>query len=81
VWWGYQNVRIKEGDEWKAAFWTNHRSFKPLVMMFGLTNAPAIFQTMMNNIFKDLIAEGKICIYLDDILIFSQDLAEHQKIT
>ena len=81
VWWGYQNVRMKEGDEWKAAFWTNRGLFEPLVIMFGLTNMPATFQTMMNDIFRDLIAKGKICIYLDDILIFSWDLAEHRRIT
>ena len=79
--WGYGNVRIKEGDEWKATFWTNCGLFEPLVMMFGLTNVPATFQTMMNDIFRDLIVEGKICIYLDDILIFFQDLAEHWKVT
>src|SRR5262245_48778912 len=55
----------------------NHRLFEPLVMMFRLTNAPSTFQTMMNDIFADLIMEGKVCIYLDDILIFSCDLAEH----
>ena len=71
---------MKEGDEWKAAFWTNCGLFEPLVMMFGLTNTLATFQTMMNDIFGDLIAEGKICIYLDDILIFSWDLTEHWKI-
>src|SRR5882757_3612264 len=51
VWWGYNNVRIKEGDEWKAAFHTNRGLFEPLVMFFGLTNSPATFQTMMNEIF------------------------------
>ena len=80
VWWGYQNVRIKEGDEWKAAFRTNRGLFEPLVMMFGLTNAPSTFQTMMNDIFQDLISEGVVCVYLDDILIFTKDLEEHQKI-
>ena len=49
--WGYNNVRIKEGDEWKAAFRTNRGLFEPLVMFFGLTNSPATFQTMMNDIF------------------------------
>src|ERR1700720_4361181 len=44
--WGYNNVRIKEGDEWKAAFRTNRGLFEPLVMFFGLTNSPATFQTM-----------------------------------
>ena len=55
--WGFNNVRIKPRDEWKAAFWTNRGLFKPLVMFFGMTNSPATFQTMMNDIFQDLIAE------------------------
>jgi hypothetical protein len=67
----------KKGDEWKAVFRTNRGLFKLLVMMFGLTNAPSTFQTMMNNIFADLITEGKVCVYLDNILIFSHDLTEH----
>ena len=48
--WGYNNVRIKEGDEWKAAFTTHRGAFKPVVMYFGLMNSPATFQTMMNSI-------------------------------
>lgn len=51
VQWGYYNIRIREGDEWKAAFRTNMGLFKPTVMFFGLTNAPATFQGFMNNIF------------------------------
>ena len=78
--WGYHNVRIKEGDEWKAAFVTNRGLFEPKVMFFGLTNSPATFQSLMNTIFADLIAEGKVAVYLDDILIWSNDLAEHRKI-
>ena len=54
--WGYNNVRIKDGDEWKAAFSTNQGLFEPLVMFFGLTNSPATFQALMNSIFSDLIA-------------------------
>jgi Reverse transcriptase (RNA-dependent DNA polymerase) len=53
--WGYNNVRIKDGDECKVAFKTNHGMFEPLVMFFGLNNSPATFQTMMNDIFRDLI--------------------------
>ncbi len=49
--WGYNNVRIREGDEEKAAFRTNRGLFKPTVMFFRLTNSPATFQWMMNNIF------------------------------
>src|SRR5258707_13957068 len=46
--WGFNNVQLKEGDEWKAAFSTNQGLFKLLVMFFGLCNSPATFQTMMN---------------------------------
>ena len=76
--WGYNNVRIKEGDEWKAAFRTNRGLYEPLVMFFGLTNSPATFQTMMNDIFKTLIDEGVVVVYMDDILIFTESLKEHR---
>lgn len=79
--WGYNNVRIKKGDEWKAGFATNRGLFEPLVMFFGLTNSPATFQALMNSIFADLIAEGKVAVYLDDILIYSKDLGEHRRVT
>jgi hypothetical protein len=78
--WGYNNDRIKEGDKWKAAFQTNHALFEPLVMYFGLRNSLATFQTMMNELFHDLIMEGHICIYLDVILIFTSDLKTHRKV-
>ncbi len=80
VHWGYNNVRIKEGDEEKATFRMNRGLFEPTVMFFGLTNSPATFQWMMNDIFCDLISKGKVTIYLDDILIFSKDLKEHREI-
>jgi len=48
-------------------------------MFFGMTNSPAIFQTMMNNIFRDLIVEGIMVVYLDDILIFTRTEEEHAK--
>jgi hypothetical protein len=79
--WGYNNVRIKEDDEWKAAFRTNRGLFEPLVMYFGLTNSPATFQMMMNEIFHDLILEGVVCVYLDDILIFTSTIEEHRRIS
>jgi hypothetical protein len=81
VCWGYNNVRIREGDEWKAAFRTNRGLFEPLVMYFSLTNSPATFQTMMNEIFQDLITEGVISVYLDDIFIFTNSMEEHCRIT
>jgi len=77
--WGFNNVRIKEGDEWKAAFITNRGLFEPLVMFFGLTNSPATFQHMMDDIFIDLLRAGKIIVYLDDILVFSNTLEEHRR--
>ena len=79
--WGFNNIRIKEGDEHKAAFITNRGLFEPLVMFFGLTNSPATFQAMMNDIFRDLISAGHVIIYMDDILIFTDDIATHRLIT
>ena len=51
VHWDFNNVHIKPGDEWKAAFRTNRSLFEPLVMFFGMTNSPTTFQTMMNKVF------------------------------
>jgi hypothetical protein len=81
VCWGYNNVRIREGDKWKATFHTNRGLFEPLVMYFSLTNSLATFQTMMNKIFQYLITEGVVSVYLDDILIFTNSLEEHRRIT
>ena len=55
--WRYNNVRIKEGDEWKAAFSMPERSFKPTVMFFVLTNSPATFQAMINDLLRDLVVD------------------------
>ena len=76
--WGYNNICIKTGDEWKAAFTTNRGLFKPTVMFFGLTNSPSTFSAFMNNIFKDLL-NVYVIIYLDDILIFSDDMSKHRE--
>lgn len=75
--WGYNNIRIKEADQWKAAFITNHRSFEPCVIYFSLTNSPATFQTLMNTIFADLIAGEKVAVYIDNILIYSANEATY----
>jgi len=61
--WGYNNVWVKEGDEWKAAFTIHVRSFEPVVMFFGMTNSPATFQVMMNEILRDMINEGKVAVW------------------
>jgi len=67
--WGYNNVRIKEGDEWKAAFTMHIRAYKPTVMYFRLTNSSATFQTMMNDLFRDLINQEDTAIFINDILV------------
>jgi hypothetical protein len=50
-------------------------------MFFGLTNSPATFQALMNTIFTDLVAAGKVAVYLDNILIYTTTLDEHRTIT
>ena len=73
----YHLVRIAEGDEWKTAFRTRYGSFEWLVMPFGLTNAPASFQRFMNDIFGDML-DKSVLVYLDDILIYSDDIDQHR---
>ena len=67
-----------EGNEWKTTFWTCYNSFEWLVMPFGLINAPSAFQRFMNNIFSDLL-DVHVVIYLDDILIYSDNPVDHKK--
>jgi len=67
--WGYNNVWIKEEDEWKAAFTTPEGSFGPTVMFFGLTNLPATFQAMMNELLQDLINTGKVAAFINNVII------------
>jgi len=67
--WGYNNVRIKEGDEWKAVFTTHIGVYEPTVMYFGLTNSSATFQAMMNDLFRDLINQGDTATFINDILV------------
>lgn len=77
--WGFNNVRIKDGDEWKAAFITNRGLFEPLVMFFGLTNSPPTFQTMIDHIFGDMVRLRAMATYMDDLCIHSKTLEEHRK--
>ena len=77
---GYNNIRVKEGHEHKLAFQTPLGLFELLVMYFGMTNAPGAFQSLMNEIFRDMISNRKIVVYLDDILIYSKTLEQHREI-
>ena len=65
--WGFNNVQLKEGDEWKAAFSMNHGLFEPLVMFFRLCNLPTTFQTMMNDILRPFIGRNEAVCYMDEI--------------
>ena len=67
--WGYNNMRIKEGDEWKAAFTTPEGSFEPTVIFFRLMNSPATFQAMMNELLRDLINKGKVAVFIDEVIV------------
>ncbi|KAK3572216.1 hypothetical protein QTP86_027122 [Hemibagrus guttatus] len=72
----YNLVRIHKGDEWKTVFHTTHGHYEYCVMPFGLTNAPAVFQALINEVFRDLLGRG-IITYIDDILVYSTSMEEH----
>ena len=75
--WGYNNIRIKETNQWKAAFTTPYGLYEPMVMFFGQCNSPPTFQVFMNHIFTDYLAEGWPIIYMDDLMVHSANLEEH----
>ncbi|KAL0168410.1 hypothetical protein M9458_036632, partial [Cirrhinus mrigala] len=73
----YNLIRICKGDEWKTAFVTPSGHYEHRVMPYGLSNSPSIFQNFMNEIFRDMLNHFVI-IYIEDILIYSPNLKEHQ---
>jgi len=78
--WSFNNMRIKEGDEWKGAFTMHIGSFEPTVMFFRMTNSPAMFQAMMNEILRDLINKGKVVVFIDNVLIGTETEKGHDEI-
>jgi len=78
--WGYNNMRIKEGNEWKTAFTTPEGFFEPTVMFFGLTNSPATFQVMMNELLRDLINTGKVAVFINDVIVGTEMEEEHNEL-
>jgi len=78
--WGFSNMRIKERDEWKGAFATHIGFFEPTVMFFGMTNSPAMFQAMMNKILRDMINEGKVVAFVDNVLVGTEMEEGHDEI-
>ncbi|KAK3553382.1 hypothetical protein QTP70_003555 [Hemibagrus guttatus] len=73
----YNLIRIKEGDQWKTAFLTTRGHYEYRVMPYGLANAPAVFQSFINEIFRDIMNKYVVA-YIDDILIYSKSVEEHQ---
>jgi len=78
--WGYNNIRIKEGNEWKVVFTIYIGAYEPTVMYFGLTNSPTTFQTMMNDLFCDLINQRDTATFIDDILVATDIKEGHDKL-
>jgi len=78
--WGFNNMRIKEGNEWKKAFTTYVGSFEPTVMFFGMINSPATFQAMMNKILRDMINKGKVAAFVDNVLVGTETEEGHNEI-
>ena len=63
-------MRIRDGDEWKTAFSATLGHYEYLVMPYGLKNAPAVFQSFVDEILRDLHGQGMV-VYIDDNLINS----------
>ncbi|KAA0041960.1 reverse transcriptase [Cucumis melo var. makuwa] len=74
---GYYQVRIAKGDESKTTCVTRYGTFEFLVMAFGLTNAPATFCTLMNQVFHEYL-DKFVVVYLDDIVVYSTTMEEHR---
>jgi hypothetical protein len=75
--WGYIQIRMAKGKEWKTAFGTRYGLFEYNVMPFGLTNAPATFQHFINDTLREYL-DVFCTAYLEDILIYSDTLGEHK---
>ena len=73
-------MRIKERDEWKAVFSMPEESFEPMVIFFRLTNLPATFQAMMNDLLRDLVVEEKVAVFIDDVMIAMETEEGHDEI-
>jgi hypothetical protein len=76
IWGAYNLVRMAKGEEWKMVFRTCYGLFESLVMPFGLMNTPTSFQHFINDVLQPYL-DVFITAYLDDILIYSDDLDEH----
>src|SRR5258706_12463783 len=73
---GFNLLRIAAGDEWKTAFTSRYGLYEYLVMPFGLSNAPSVFQRYVNDILKERLDKG-VNVYIDDIMIHTETMEEH----
>lgn len=77
---GYHQVKMSARSVRYTSFVTPNNQYEYLKVPFGLKNAPAVFQRFINAIFKDLLEQGLIVIYMDDILLSTTDLATHKRL-
>ena len=73
-------MRIKEEDKWKVAFTTLEGSFELTIMLFGFTNSPATFQTIMNELLKDLINIGKVAAFINNVIVGTENEEGHNEL-
>ena len=78
--WEYNNVRIKEEDKWKAAFSMPEGAFEPMVIFFGLTNSLVTFQTMINDLLRDIIEAGDVVAFINDVMVEIETEKEYNNI-
>ena len=77
---GYDNVRIKKENKWKAAFTIPEGLFEPKNIIFGLKNLPSILQTIMNELLRDLINSRKVEIFIDNVMVGTESKEEHDEL-
>ena len=78
--WGYNNVRIKEENEWKVVFIIPEGLFESTVVFFSLTNSLATFQAIMNELLRDFINMGKIGSFIDDVMVGIESEEEYNEL-